>query len=634
MPDFCCSMANHIWLSIGMQKTANNADQANRGANGPQDVLHSVFGYETFRGDQEAIIRHVINGLSCCVLMPTGSGKSLCYQIPALCRNGVGIVISPLIALMDDQVAALRELGVRAAAIHSGAESEKTAATFRELRAGNIDLLYVSPERLVTDDFLDLLDHIPLALFAIDEAHCISQWGHDFRPEYRQLSLLCTRYPQIPRIAVTATADGPTRTEIMQRLDLPVLYKAGFDRPNIRYDVAVKNNPAKQLLAFLADQSRDESGIVYCLSRRRTEEAAELLCSQGYKALAYHAGMESTARARNQERFLKEEGIIMVATIAFGMGINKPDVRFVAHLDLPKTIESYYQETGRAGRDGLPAIAWMIYGMQDVALRRQMIENGDAAPEQKHLEMQKLTALLGYCETAACRRRTLLGYFGEASENCGNCDTCLNPPKTFDGTIAAQKALSCVYRTNQMFGAAYIIDILMGNDDERIRKFGHDKLSTFGIGKDHSKQEWQSIIRQLLSYGLLHADMNAHGGIKLTPQGQQFLKNRESLQLRLDEKSRRQTAKAARKTAGIPVLENDTDRELFGKLKGLRLSIARQHNLPPYVIFHDRTLIEIALKKPTSLDEFATISGIGQSKREKYGPLFLKVVADDSTAPA
>lgn len=609
-----------------MERTVNMARDEERGGLNPRGVLRAVFGYEEFRGEQEAIVGHVVAGKSCCVLMPTGSGKSLCYQIPALCRNGVGVVVSPLIALMEDQVAALKELGVRAAAIHSGAESGAAGRTFRALREGEIDLLYVSPERLVMEDFLDLLDGLPLALFAIDEAHCISQWGHDFRPEYRQLSLLCARYPDVPRIAVTATADEPTRQEIMERLELSALYKAGFDRPNIRYDVTVKNNPNKQLLAFLEGRPKDESGIVYCLSRRKTEETAQLLCNHGYAALTYHAGMDAGARSRNQERFLKEEGVIMVATIAFGMGINKPDVRFVAHLDLPKTIESYYQETGRAGRDGLPAVAWMVYGMQDVVLRRQMIESGDAPEEQKRLEMQKLNALLSYCETAACRRKVLLRYFGDGAEDCGNCDTCLNPPQTFDGTVAAQKILSCVYRTNQMFGAAYIIDVLLGSDDERIRRFGHDKLSTFGIGGEHSKKEWQGIVRQLLSHGLLYADMNAHGGLVMTPEGRAFLKDKDSILLRLDEKPASRAGKTAKRAADISLLNDEADQELFGRLKALRLSIAREQNLPPYVVFHDKTLIDIALTRPASMEEFARIGGVGQSKREKYGRLFLGVV--------
>ncbi len=608
-----------------MEKKMHDMQQDKKADTDPHAVLRSIFGYDGFRGEQEDIINHVIGGESCCVLMPTGSGKSLCYQIPALCMDGVGVVVSPLIALMEDQVAALKELGVRAAAIHSGAEGAKTAETFRMLRGGELDLLYISPERLVMDDFLDMLDHLDISLFAIDEAHCISQWGHDFRPEYQQMSLLRTRYPHVPRIAVTATADEPTRHEIIERLGLTALYKAGFDRPNIRYDVSVKNNPNKQLLAFLSGREQDESGIVYCLSRRKTEETAQFLCNQGYAALPYHAGLDAGTRARNQERFIKDEGIIMVATIAFGMGINKPNVRFVAHLDLPKTIESYYQETGRAGRDGLPAVAWMAYGMQDVVLRRHMIENGDAPAEQKRLELQKLGALLSYCETARCRRQVLLRYFGDGAEDCGNCDTCLNPPKTFDGTVAAQKALSCIYRTNQMFGAGYIIDVLLGHDDERIRRFGHDQLSTFGIGTEHSKQEWQSIMRQLLSHGFLYADMNEHGGLKITSDGLQFLKNKDAIRFRLDAKDSAKSAKAAKSSEAL-ALDSDEDRELFASLKALRLSIAREQNLPPYVVFHDKTLVEIALRKPATMAELSGIGGVGNSKLEKYGRFFLDAV--------
>jgi ATP-dependent DNA helicase RecQ len=611
-------------------KNAVNKEHAEKNPD-PHDILRTVFGYESFRGEQKEIISHLISGQSCCVLMPTGSGKSLCYQIPALCREGVGIVVSPLIALMNDQVSALRELGVRAASIHSGLEPSKISEAFGALRSGALDLVYVSPERLVMDDFLGLLDDLPLALFAIDEAHCISQWGHDFRPEYQQLSLLSTRYPDVPRIAVTATADAPTRQEIMDRLNLPVLYTAGFDRPNISYAVNAKKSPEKQLLAFLQTRPADESGIVYCLSRRKVDDTARSLTTKGYKALPYHAGLESAVRADHQNRFLKEEGVIMVATIAFGMGINKPDIRFVAHLDLPKNIEAYYQETGRAGRDGLPAAAWMIYGMQDVALRRQMIENGDSPELQKRVEIQKLNTLLGYCETVTCRRRLLLQYFGDTGTACGNCDTCLHPPKTFDGTIAAQKALSCIYRTDQKFGAAYIIDVLLGTEDERIRKFGHDKLSTFGIGKEHSRKEWQGIIRQLLSRNFLYADMNAHNGLEITDLGREFLKNKNTIHLRLAEKP---VTLPSRKTRqGSPeYLENETDAALFQKLKALRLSIACEHNLPPYVIFHDKTLMEMALSKPATLEALAHINGVGESKLKKYGPAFLQIIKDQASA--
>ncbi len=595
-------------------------DNFGKGAD-PHDILRSVFGYDGFRGQQQDIIAHVISGQSCCVLMPTGSGKSLCYQIPALCRDGVGVVVSPLIALMEDQVAALRESGVRAAAIHSGLAPVDLSAAFAALRAGRLDLIYVSPERLLMDDFLDLLDDLPLALFAIDEAHCISQWGHDFRPEYRALSILCTRYKHVPRIAVTATADAPTRQEIVDKLELGTLYTAGFDRPNIRYTVGAKSSPEKQLLAFLKARPDGESGIVYCLSRRKVEDTAQFLKANGYRAFPYHAGLDSTVRARNQECFLKEEGVIMTATIAFGMGINKPDVRFVAHLDLPRNIEAYYQETGRAGRDGLPADAWMVYGMQDVALRRQMIENGDSPDARKHLELHKLNALLSYCEAAGCRRRILLDYFGDEGGSCGNCDACLYPPETFDGTVSAQKILSCVYRTGQRFGAGYIIDVLLGTEDERIRKSGHDSLSTFGIGGEHSRKEWQAIIRQLLSRNFLYADMDAHGGLKITDEGRAFLKSGEILRLRVDKKE-----KSAKKYSGAGVVLEGADGRLFKDLRTLRLMIARDNNLPPYVVFHDKTLMEMATIRPGTLTELSRIGGVGQSKLEKYGADFLAVI--------
>ncbi len=595
----------------------------------PYSVLRDVFGYDSFRGDQEAIISRVIEGKSCCVLMPTGSGKSLCYQIPAICREGVGIVISPLIALMQDQVAALKEAGVRAAAIHSGLASGEINALLRAMREGELDLVYVAPERLVTDGFLDLLDECRIALFAIDEAHCISQWGHDFRPEYRHLALLRSRYPDAPCIAVTATADEPTRKDIMERLALPEIFTGGFDRPNIRYIVQPKSNPRRQLLSFLQGRPRDESGIVYCLSRRKTEETASWLSGQGYTALPYHAGMPAGTRNNHQDRFLKEEGIIIVATIAFGMGINKPDVRFVAHMDLPKNIESYYQETGRAGRDGLPSDAWMVYGMQDVVLQRRMIDESDAPEEQKRIAAQKLNAFVGYCEASSCRRQILLAYFGDRSEPCGNCDACLDPPKTMDGTVEAQKLLSCVYRTGQRFGAGYVIDVLRGEDNERIRANGHAALSTYGIGSDRSMKEWQSFLRQLVAQGLLMADMEAHGALKITASGRAFLKEKQSLQLRLDPGK---AAKATERRQTLEALKDEGDRELFGRLKTLRLEIAKANSLPPYVIFHDRTLIEMALRKPANLEDLSFIPGVGQSKVRKYGPAFVAAIRENADA--
>lgn len=590
----------------------------------PLSVLQTVFGYETFRDRQEDIIRHVIGGESCFVLMPTGGGKSLCYQIPALCRDGVALVISPLIALMEDQVLSLREVGIRAATLNSSLDFEAVKAVYRGLNDGTIDLLYVSPERLQVPDFLARLDEVKIALIAVDEAHCISQWGHDFRPEYRQISALRERYKGVPLIALTATADEPTRRDIMGQLGIETIFLGGFDRPNIRYEVSVKDGGRSQLLKFLQTRERDESGIIYCMSKRKVDETAAMLRNEGYDAIPYHAGMDSQARSANQNRFLKEEGVIVVATIAFGMGINKPNVRFVAHLDLPKNIEAYYQETGRAGRDGLPSVAWMVYGMQDVAHLRRMIDESDSPAMQKQLEVRKLNAFLGYCETVRCRRQVLLQYFGDSCAPCGNCDTCLSPPQSMDGTIAAQKVLSCIARTKEGFGAAYIIDILTGKDDERIRKNGHDQLSTFGIGAEHSHKEWQSIIRQMVSFNLLSVDMEHHGVIRITEAGVKFLKEKQSIQLRID--PRPSGIKQARSKAGAEAVLSEGDQALYRKLKALRLIIAKDQNLPPYVIFHDRTLVEMAVMKPASLVEMGHIGGVGQSKLSRYGQSFLSVL--------
>lgn len=593
----------------------------------PVDVLATVFGFSDFRGQQQNIIDHVIGGQSCGVLMPTGSGKSLCYQIPALCRAGTGIIVSPLIALMQDQVTALRELGVRAAAIHSALDFPVWRAAMDDLRAGRLDLVYVAPERFVNDEFLDILDNIELSLFAIDEAHCISQWGHDFRPEYRQLSLARTRYPTVPCIAVTATADEPTRKDIVEKLALPELFVAGFDRPNITYNVSIKNNPRQQLLRFLKARQDGESGIVYCLSRRKVEDTAKWLVAQGFNALPYHARLDADMRARNQDTFIKGEGVIMVATIAFGMGIDKPDVRFVAHLDLPKNIEAYYQETGRAGRDGLPAIAWMVYGLQDLVLQRQMIEGSESPEEQKRIERQKLNAFLGFCETATCRRQVLLKYFNDNGQPCGNCDTCITPPKTIDATVAAQKILSCIYRTEQRFGSGYIIDVLMGKSTDRIRSFGHDKVSTYGIGAEHNAKEWQSLIRQLVANNFIVVDGN-HGNLKTTQDGADFLRNKDKIQLRLDPAVIGSSRSSGTKTDPALSLETAEDKTLFTTLKTLRMDIAKENNIPPYVVFHDKTLIDMAAKRPQTIEGLSKLHGVGQSKLDKYGAVFLdKILA-------
>ena len=553
--------------------------------------------------------------------MPTGSGKSLCYQIPAICREGVGIVVSPLIALMDNQVAELQELGVKSAALHSSLAPGSVNKIYDQLSQGDLDLLYVSPERLVMPDFMDRLTRTKISLIAIDEAHCISQWGHDFRPEYRQLSQLRARFPEVPFIAATATADDPTRHDIMRQLDLPRIFTSSFDRPNIRYEVAIKESPRTQLLRFLKARDGDESGIVYCLSRKKVDETAQFLRVEGYNALPYHAGLDSAIRSANQNRFLKEEGIIIVATIAFGMGINKPNVRFVAHLDLPKNIEAYYQETGRAGRDGLPSVAWMVYGMQDVAFLRSMIEGSNSPDMQKRLEVKKLNDFLGFCETATCRRQILLKYFGDESAPCNNCDICSTPPKTVDGTIDAQKILSCIIRTKEMFGAKYIIDILIGKEDERIKKFGHDQLTTFGIGKDRTLKEWQSIIRQVMSHGLILSDIENHGALCLTHEGVDFLKNKRNISIRLDEKPT-----FTKVMSGNVSIQQDYDQDLFKTLKDLRLKIAKESNIPPYVIFHDKTLMEMAARKPKDIEELAHIGGVGQSKLTKYGRIFLHAI--------
>ena len=597
----------------------------------PREVLDRVFGYGAFRGEQEAIIGHVAGGGDCLVLMPTGGGKSLCYQIPALLRAGVAVVVSPLIALMQDQVDALRQAGVRAGYLNSTLTFGEVRAIEDHARAGRLDLLYVAPERLMGERTLDLLDGLRIALFAIDEAHCVSQWGHDFRPEYLQLSVLHERYPGVPRIALTATADEPTRREIAERLGLgdARVFVSGFDRPNIRYTIVPKRNARDQLLRFLDAEHRGHAGIVYCLSRRKVEETAQWLRDRGYGALPYHAGMNAEDRKRHQDAFVREDGVIIVATIAFGMGIDKPDVRFVAHLDLPKSVESYYQETGRAGRDGRPADAWMAYGLADVITLRQMVEGSEAGEQRKRLEVRKLDAMLGLCELTTCRRRTLLAYFGETrEESCGNCDNCIAPPETWDATEPAQKALSCVYRTGQRFGAGYVIDVLLGKDNERIRGFGHHRLSTFGIGAEIDMSTWRSVFRQLVARGLMSVDVEGFGSLKLTGESRAVLRGTCEVQLRRDaaaprkQKRRREPAARAARATLAPEHQG-----LFDALRAHRRELARTQGVPPYVIFHDLTLEAMAEQQPRTLDEFAALPGVGEKKLERYAAEFIAVIA-------
>ena len=592
--------------------------------------LRHVFGFDQFRGEQAEVVDCLIDGGDALVLMPTGGGKSLCYQLPALLRPGTGIVVSPLIALMQDQVEALRQLGIAAACLNSSLAPGEADAVERQFVAGELDLLYVAPERLLTPRFLSLLDRVPLALFAIDEAHCVSQWGHDFRPEYRELTALHERWPGVPRIALTATADAPTRREIVERLRLEDArqFVGSFDRPNIRYRVAAKDDGRRQLLAFL-ESRRGASGIVYCLSRRKVEATAGFLAESGFDALPYHAGLDTRIRSANQRRFLQEDGVVIVATIAFGMGIDKPDVRFVAHLDLPKSIEGYYQETGRAGRDGDPADAWLAYGLGDAVLLRRMIEEGEAGEERKRLERRKLDALLGYCESTTCRRQQLLAYFGEPHPGqCGNCDNCLQPPSTWDGTVAAQKALSCVYRTGQRFGAAHLVDVLRGADTAKVRQFGHDALSTYAIGGDLDAGQWRSVFRQLVAGGLLDVDIEGHGALRLTAASEEVLKGRRTLSMRLEPPAReRKRARAARKAEVAPADLPADALARFDQLREWRATMAREQNVPAYVIFHDATLRAIALADPDGLDALRLINGVGDRKLERYGEAVLETLA-------
>ena len=594
-----------------------------------QDLLGRVFGYDRFRGQQEAIIEHVIAGGDGLVLMPTGGGKSLCYQIPALVRDGAAVVVSPLIALMRDQVAALLQLGVRAAFLNSTLTAREAYDVEARLRAGGIDLLYVAPERLLGERTLALLDEADLALFAIDEAHCVSQWGHDFRPEYLQLAALGERFPGVPRIALTATADAPTRREIVDRLGLAGarVFVGGFDRPNIRYRVVPKQSPREQLARLLDAEHRGDAGIVYCLSRRRVAETAEWLRGRGIDARPYHAGLGGAERSATQDAFVRGEGIVIVATIAFGMGIDKPDVRFVAHLDLPKSLEAYYQETGRAGRDGLPATAWMAYGLQDVVTLRQMVEGSEADEGRKRIENRKLDAMLGYCELATCRRRSLLAYFGETPpERCGNCDNCLHPPESWDATEAAQQALSCVYRTGQRFGVGYVIDVLRGKDDERIRRFRHDRLPTFGVGADLDNGAWRSVVRQLVARGLLSVDVDGYGSLRLTAAARAVLRGETAVELRRDARPPAQRRDARARRERVRAVLRPENQALFDALRARRRELAESQGVPPYVIFHDASLVEMAERRPHLLADFAEIPGVGAAKLERYGATFIDVI--------
>ena len=595
-------------------------------------ILNDVFGYASFRGQQQAIIEQMIAGGDALVLMPTGGGKSLCYQIPALMRSGTAIVVSPLIALMQDQVEALRQFGVSAAFLNSSLDQHAQREVEQQLRAGELTLLYVAPERMLNEYFLDMLDEVPLSLFAIDEAHCVSQWGHDFRPEYRQLTVLHTRHPRVPRIALTATADAPTRAEIVERLALEDArqYVSSFDRPNIRYRVVEKDNAKKQLQQFLGGRD-GESGIVYCQSRKSVDATAQWLVESGIDAMPYHAGMDSATRSANQQRFLREDGIVMVATIAFGMGIDKPDVRFVVHMDLPKSLEGYYQETGRAGRDGLPAEAWMAYGLQDLVTQLRFITASESGEDRKRVERAKLDALLGYCETAGCRRQRLLGYFGETlDEACGNCDNCLEPPLAFDGSDVARKALSCVYRTGQRFGVGHVINVLRGADDARVRDLGHDQLSTFGIGAEFDDRQWRSLFRQMVANGLLATDDAGYGTLRLTDAARPLLKGETSLQLRQPaDRSERRAARKPRKgesnKAGVAIAEHEEP--LWQALRTTRARLAKEQGVPAYVIFHDATLLAMLRDLPQTKDELAAISGVGSAKLERYGDAFLAAMS-------
>lgn len=602
----------------------------------PLDILSSTWGYESFIGRQEEVIEHVLAGGDGLVLMPTGGGKSVCYQIPAMLRPGTGVVVSPLIALMRDQVQGLRQMNVAAACLNSSLPPQEASEVTSQLLAGHLDLLYVAPERLCSPGFLDMLSRIPLSLFAIDEAHCVSQWGHDFRPEYTQLNILAQRFPGVPRMALTATADGPTRTDILETLDLKqaAIFATGFDRPNIRYHVRVKDNPHKQLLAFIKEHHQGEAGIVYRMSRKKVEQTAARLKKEGLEAFPYHAGLDAAVRTQNQERFMRAEGVVMVATVAFGMGVDKPNVRFVAHLDPPKSLEAYHQETGRAGRDGLPANAFMTYGLQDIGMLRMLMGmdgSNKGGAVKNRVDQHKLNAMLAYCETPRCRRQVLLEYFGEPlPQPCGNCDTCLNPPETFDATVVAQKGLSNMFRTGQMFGAGHLADVLTGKMTDKVIKFGHDSLSTFGIGDEVDRKGWLSVYRQLAAAALVHVDVEGHGALKLNEASWEVLKNGREVELRRDpllKKSKKSKKKTPKTPKDMAPLEGEA-LELFEALRERRLALSKKASIPPYAVFPDRTLLEMVRYRPSDAGGFALLSGVGEAKLARWATPFLEVLAE------